>query len=507
MDRKIVLKMTDITKRFHSVTALKDVSIDLYENEIIALVGENGAGKSTLMKILSGSYTTNEYDGTIKLAGEVKKFSHTSDAENAGIEMIYQEISLMRDMTVAENVMLGRMPQKKIKGFVDWKKTREIAQRALDLVELDISLDTLVRRLSTSQMQLLSIGKALMRDPKILVLDEPTSALTESETHNLLNILRDLKERGISCIYISHKLDEVFALVDRVTILRDGHVISTYDNHEQIDTGKVIEDMVGRKVENMYPKIHVDIGDEMLRVEDFTVASPVPSINYVENESFSVNAGEILGIGGLVGSGRSEFLNAVFGAIPKISGKVFIEGNEISIKSPRDAINHKIGLVTEDRKESGFVGTMSLRENISLASFDQISKNGWLNKKYEIERTQEQFDALRIKAPSIETNVLNLSGGNQQKVVLSKWLMSDVKVLFLDEPTRGIDIGAKVEIYNIMFELAKKGVAIVVISSELPELMAISDKFAILSQGHIRGRFSRDEMTEEKFMKAATSML
>ena len=278
---KKILEMKNITKQFHSVTALKDVSIDLYDDEILALVGENGAGKSTLMRILSGSYAANSYDGQIIMNGKKQKFSHTKDAENAGIEMIYQEISLMNDMTVAENIMLGRMPQKRIPGFVDWKKARQIAVEALELVGLDVRPDELVRRLSTSQMQLLSIGKALMRKPKILVLDEPTSALTGKETHTLMTILRDLKSRGISCIYISHKLDEVFALTDRITVLRDGKVINTYTK-ENLQPDKVIEDMVGRKVENMYPKVHVQMGEEALRVENFTVPSSIPGKNIID---------------------------------------------------------------------------------------------------------------------------------------------------------------------------------------------------------------------------------
>jgi ABC-type sugar transport system ATPase subunit len=503
---KKILEMKNITKQFHSVTALKDVSIDLYDDEILALVGENGAGKSTLMRILSGSYAANSYDGQIIMNGKKQKFSHTKDAENAGIEMIYQEISLMNDMTVAENIMLGRMPQKRIPGFVDWKKARQIAVEALELVGLDVRPDELVRRLSTSQMQLLSIGKALMRKPKILVLDEPTSALTGKETHTLMTILRDLKSRGISCIYISHKLDEVFALTDRITVLRDGKVINTYTK-ENLQPDKVIEDMVGRKVENMYPKVHVQMGEEALRVENFTVPSSIPGKNIIDEASFSLKHGEILGIGGLVGAGRSELINAVFGAIKKEKGEVFIDGKPVKINKPTDAIAHKMGLLTEDRRASGYVGTMNLRENISLASFKEISKRGFLNKIKEKKATKVQFDALNVRAPSIETNVLNLSGGNQQKVVLAKWLMSDVHILFLDEPTRGIDVGAKVEIYDIIFELAKKGVAIVMISSELPELLAVCDRFIVLAQGRIRGKFSREEVTEELFMKAATNIL
>jgi ABC-type sugar transport system ATPase subunit len=506
MERKLVLEMKKITKAFHSVVALNDVSIDLYEDEILAIVGENGAGKSTLMKILSGSYAANTYSGKIILDGKEKRMMHTKDAEESGIEMIYQEISLMGDMSVAENIMLGRLPQRKIKGFVNWKKAREIAKETLELVGLDVSPDDMVKCLSTSQMQLLSIGKALMRAPKILVLDEPTSALTSKETHTLMQILRNLKSKGISCIYISHKLDEVFALTDRITVLRDGSVINTYTT-DALQPDRVIEDMVGRKVENMYPKVQVEMGEEVLRAEHVTVPSAICGKNIVEDVSFSLKRGEILGIGGLVGAGRSELVNAIFGSIAKEKGDVFINGEKARISKPQDAIQYRMGLLTEDRRASGFVGTMNLRENISLASFKKISKNGFLKKGVEKAVTEEQFKALNIKAPTVETNVLNLSGGNQQKVVLAKWLMSDVQVLFLDEPTRGIDVGAKVEIYSIMFDLAKKGVGIVMISSELPELLAVCDRFIVLSQGQIKGRFTREEVTEELFMKAATNII
>ncbi len=505
MDGKKILEMKSITKRFYSVTALEDVSIDLFEGEILALVGENGAGKSTLMKILSGSYPHTSYDGGIYINGEKANFMHTYDAERAGVEMIYQEISLMGDLTVAENILVGRLPHSKAKGFVDWKKARGMAREALDMIGLDISPDEIVRRLSTSQMQMLSIVKAIYRKPKILVLDEPTSALTEKESHVLMDILKKLKTQGISCIYISHKLDEVFSLTDRIMVLRDGKVVSTY-TRDVLVPEKVIEDMVGRKVESMYPKADVKIGEEALRIENFVVPSRIPGRNVVDGMSLSVRKGEILGLGGLVGAGRSELAGAIFGSLAKTGGDIYIDGKQVDIKAPTDAISYKMALLTEDRRVSGFVGTMTIRENISLASFDKISRNGLLNKKAEVAETQAQFDALNVKAPGIETNILNLSGGNQQKVVLAKWLMNGAKILFLDEPTRGIDIGAKVEIYSLMAELVKKGAAIVLISSELPEFLAMCDRFVIMSEGKPSGEFSRDEFDEKAFIKAATNM-
>ena len=506
MDKRKILEMKNISKRFYSVRALDDVSIELYEDEILALVGENGAGKSTLMKILSGSYPCNSYDGELWVNGVNMHFMINSHAEKAGIEMIYQEISLMRDLSVAENILLGRLPQGRIKGFVDQKAMRKLALEALEYIGLEIDPDEQVRRLSTSQMQMVSIAKALYRNPKILVLDEPTSALTEKETLRLIEILNTLKQRGISSIYISHKLEEVFSFTDRITVLRDGKVINTYPREEVVpDT--IIEDMVGRKVDNMYPKIRIDMGDEVLRVEDFTVPSMIPGKNVLEDIAFSLHKGEILGIGGLVGAGRSELVNSIFGAIKRTSGRVFISGEEVAINDPEDAKRHKMGLLTEDRLVSGFVKTMNVKENISLASLDKISNRGILKKKQEEKLTKSNFDALAVRAPGLETNIMNLSGGNQQKVVLAKWLMSGVEILFLDEPTRGVDVGAKVEIYKIMFDLVKAGVGIVMISSELPELLAVCDRFIIISDSRITGTFKKEEITEELFMKAATNLL
>ena len=501
-----LLRMEHIRKSFFSVVALDDVNLELSRGEVLCVVGENGAGKSTLMKILSGSYPANSYSGNIYIDGEKKQFMLTHDAEIAGIEMIYQEISLMDDLTVAENILLGRLPQRRIKGFVDWKRAQKQGQEALDLINLKIDPNELVRNLNTSQKQLLSIAKAVYRKPKILVLDEPTSALTDRETERLFDIIRSLKAQGIACIYISHKLDEVFTIADRITVLRDGKTINSYDA-EGVSRDRVIEDMVGRKLSNMYPKIEVPIGQEALRVEHITVPSTIPGKRVVDDVSFSVRRGEILGIGGLVGAGRSELVSAIFGTLKREAGEIYVYGEKADIRSPLDAIRYKIGFVTEDRRMNGFVGTMSIRENISLASFDRISRRGFVNHQVEKQDTQAQFDALRIKAQGVETNVLTLSGGNQQKVVVGKWLMKGSEILFLDEPTRGIDVGAKVEIYNIMFEMAKNGAAIVMISSELPELKGVCDRFLVLHEGKVGGVFSREEFTDENYLKAATGML
>ena len=500
-----VLNMRNITKRFFSVTALKNVNIDLLGGEVHALVGENGAGKSTLMKILSGSYSSSDYEGEIQVRGNPVSFSSTHDAERAGIQMIYQEISLNPDLSVGENVFLGNLPRRRIPAFVNWQETMRLTLEALSRVGLDVDPREVVRRLSTSQQQLLCIAKAVYRHPHILVLDEPTSALTETETKTLMGIIGRLRAQGMSCIYISHKLDEVFGIADRVTVLRDGHVISTTPR-ASVCPEKIIEDMVGRKIETMYPKVKLPVGEEVLRVEKFVVPSRIPGKNIVEDVSFIVRAGEILGLGGLVGSGRSELVNAIFGATLRTAGKVFVDGKETLLDSPRDAIRLRIGLLTEDRRATGFVGTMNIRENTTLASLAKIVGRLFIHRSVEKDFARSYFSQLNVRAPGIETSILSLSGGNQQKVVLAKWLMTDVRILFLDEPTRGIDVGAKVEIYSIMTELARKGVAIIMISSELPELLAMCDRFVVLANGRSSGSFAREEISDSLFMKAATGM-
>ncbi len=504
-DNNVVLSVQNVTKRFTGTIALKDVSIHLYENEILAILGENGAGKSTLMKILSGRYPCNEYEGTIICDGKECKFYSTSDAEAAGIAMIYQELNLELDLTVAENIMLGNLPKNRF-GFVDWKKTEEIAKEALAKLNADIDVNVTVRSLSPSMQQLVCIARALVRNPKILILDEPTSVLTEKETRNLLSILRELRDQGLSCIYISHKLDEVFELCDRIIVLRDGHYINTYHKKDGYNSGKIIEDMIGRKLEVMYPTVEKEIGDEVLRVENFKVSHPYSfGKNIIEDVSFSLRKGEILGLAGLVGSGRSELLNAIFGVIPKVSGKVFLEGREIDIRNPWDAIRFGIGLLTEDRKKNGFVGTMSIKHNMTLTVLKAIKRLLFVDFRKENALARRYFDALSVKAPDMDTLITSLSGGNQQKVILAKWLMTDLKVIFLDEPTRGIDVGTKAEIYKLIGEMAKKGISIVMISSELPELIAMCDRIIVLGRGRVQGELPRGEATEVRVLQIATN--
>ena len=500
-----ILRMQGIEKRFFAVTAVDQVDLELFGGEVLALVGENGAGKSTLMKILSGSYPATSFKGGIEVGGEPVHFLTTADSERAGIEMIYQEISLHLDLSVAENIFLGQIPVRR-GGLVDWKRMRAESLQILGTVGLEADPSLSARSLSTSQQQLVCIAKALVRRPKILVLDEPTSALTEKEAQNLLHLIRELRAAGISFIYISHKLEEVFSVADRVMVLRDGRCVSVFRKAE-VSANRVIEDMVGRQITTMYPKEDVAIGAEVLRVEHLRVRSRFSADkDVIDDVSFAVRSGEIVGLGGLVGAGRSELVNAIFGSYPRKGGQIYVGGKKAEINSPAEAIRHKIGLLTEDRRATGYVGTMNIRENITLASLDKVFGRLFAKPSREIKEAGEYFHRLAIKAPGLETSVLSLSGGNQQKVVLAKWLLTDVRILILDEPTKGIDVGAKVEIYTIIERLAKQGAAIIMISTELPELLAMCDRFVVLFGGRVQARFERGEVNERNYMAAATGL-
>ncbi len=499
MDKKILLEMKHITKRFQGVTALDEVSFNAYEGEILALCGENGAGKSTLMKILSGSYPETSYEGEIYINGEKCHFMDPAQSEKMGIGMIYQEISMHLDMTVAENLFIGRWPMKGRQ--VDWKKMNAKAKEYLDLVGLDIEPDDILRRLGASQQQLVSIARALSKDLKILVLDEPTSPLTQKESKILFQILQSLKERGIACILITHKMDEVFQNADRVTVLRDGKSVASY-LLEETDEKRIVADMVGREITNFYPKEKVPISGPIMEVKDFSVPHPsIPDRKIIDNVSFTLHKGEILGIAGLVGAGRSELVNAIFGKEPKLSGKVYINGREVQIKSPFDAMKHGMALLTEERKKDGIISGMSIRENITLPLLKTVSRRGVLNFKKERELSGKYFESLNVKAPGTDMLVGQLSGGNQQKVVLGKWIAREPQILILDEPTRGIDVGAKYEIYKIIVDLARQGKGVIMISSELPELLSMADRIMVISDQKIRGTLSAEEATQQKVME------
>ncbi len=501
-----LLEMQNIVKEFPGVKALDGVSFTLEAGEFHALVGENGAGKSTLMKVLSGVYPAGTFGGEILVEDSVKHFRGIRDSESAGIAIIFQELSLVTELTVGENIFLGREPSHF--GLINWP---ELYRKAADLLEsLNLSIDprTKVSVLGIGQQQLVEIAKALSHDAKILVLDEPTAALTESEIEVLFEILGKLRSRDVGMVYISHKLDEVFRMSDRITVLRDGRSIATYQTTE-VDKDKIIAAMVGREVKDIFPATSHAFGSVALSVNGLTVYSAeVSNRKLVDNVSFAVKKGEVLGIAGLMGSGRTELLTALFGAWQgRYSCEVEIEGKLVTIDSPSDAIRAGIGFVTEDRKRYGLIPERSILDNMTLAGLTSISGRLFTDRNREQMAVNAPMQSLRIKANSPMTTTDTLSGGNQQKVILGKWLLTKPKILFLDEPTRGIDVGAKQEIYAEINKLAKEGMAIVFVSSELPEVIGLSDRVIVLHEGRLTGEFSRQEATSEKIMAAATGNL
>ena len=498
-----LLEMKDIVKEFPGVRALDGVSFTLEKGEFHSLVGENCAGKSTLMKVLSGVYPAGTYEGEILIDSEARHFRNIRDSENAGVAIIFQELSLVKELTVGENIFLGQEPSRL--GIINWTELYHRASKLLSDLHLQIDPREHVGNLGIGQQQLVEIAKALSKNASILVLDEPTAALTESEVETLFTILRKLKAREVGMIYISHKLDEVFEMSDRITVLRDGRTVGTQPATE-LTKDQVIAKMVGREVGDIFPKSKHELGDVALEVKDLTVYSAdVADKRLVDNISFQVRKGEVLGIAGLMGAGRTELLMAIFGAWQgKYNREIYVEGKPVSITSPLDAIEHKIGFVTEDRKRFGLILPQTILDNMTLAGLRSISGKFLTNRTRETIAANGPMKSLRIKANSPLTITGTLSGGNQQKVVLGKWLLTGPKVLFLDEPTRGIDVGAKQEIYTEINKLAEQGMAIVLVSSELPEVLGLSDRVIVLHEGKMTGEFSRADATPERVMHAAT---
>lgn len=492
--------MSRITKAFPGVRALDGVSFDLQGGEIHALVGENGAGKSTLMKILGGVYT--QYGGEIRIDGETQRFRGVRESEDAGIAVVFQELSLVRELTVGENIFLGREPSRL--GVVEWGELFSQAASLLRELNLEIDPRVLVSTLGTGRQQLVEIAKALSHNARILVLDEPTAALTDAEAESLLLILESLRARGIGVIYISHRLAEVFRLSDRITVLRDGKTVSTESTGES-DQQRLIAQMVGREVSQLFPQATRTAGEVVLEARHVSAADPARRGRLaVDDVSFSLRRGEVLGIAGLMGAGRTELLTTLFGAWPaRTAGEILIDGKPVRITHPSDAIAHGIGFVTEDRKRSGLVLDESVLRNMTLVALERVSGAFVTNESREIAASGGLFQRLRIKASSLFTIARTLSGGNQQKVVLAKWLMNEARVLFLDEPTRGIDVGAKAEIYQLIDQLAQSGVAVVLVSSELPEVLGLCDRILVLHEGRISGEFSRAQATPEAVMACA----
>lgn len=502
-----ILEMKDITKEFPGVKALSNVSFRVKKGEIHCLVGENGAGKSTLMKVLSGVYPYGSYTGDILFEGETQKFFNIRDSEKAGIAIIYQELALVPEMTVYENIFLGN----EIKGriSIDWNETIKRAGEALKKVRLNINPETPVKDLGVGKQQLVEIAKALSKDVKLLILDEPTAALNEDDSENLLNLLRELKEHGVTCILISHKLKEVIEIADAVTVLRDGQTICTLEASKgEVTESRLIKNMVGREINNIYPPKEItELGETVLEVRNWNAYNPVLGRVILKDVNFNVRKGEIIGIAGLMGSGRTELALSIFGNPVgyHLQGEIYIKGNRKSFHHPHDAIKAGVAYVTEDRKGNGLVLIQDVKQNITLANLREIAKRSVVNDNMEVKVANEYRTSLNIKTPTVEQKVMNLSGGNQQKVSVAKWLFVKPDVLILDEPTRGIDVGAKFEIYTIMRRLVSQGMGIIMISSELPEVLGMSDRVYIVSSGRIMGELPIEEATQEKIMQMATN--
>jgi inositol transport system ATP-binding protein len=486
--------MTGISKAFPGVQALDDVHLDVEAGTVHALMGENGAGKSTLMKVLAGIY--REDSGRIELSGKEVQVPDSATALGLGIAMIHQELSPVPAMTVAENIYLGREPLNRFK-LVDKGIMEASAQAVFDRWQIDIDPRRVMKTLSVAQMQMVEIAKAISTDARLIIMDEPTSAITEREVDHLHRMIRSLRENGVAIIYITHKMDEVFKIADFVTVFRDGRHVATLPAAE-LDRQKLITLMVGRELTHLFPKEDVEVGEVVMSVRGLTRHGVINDI------SFDLRRGEILGLAGLMGAGRTEVLEAIFGVTKVDAGEVVIRGKTVHIKSPADAIEAGMGLLTEDRKLTGIMGALSVRDNMTIANLNRFSPGGILRKRQMEAACQAQRQALAIKTPSLAQLIKNLSGGNQQKVLVSRWLLTLPDVLMIDEPTRGIDVGAKSEIHRLMSGLAKEGKAILMVSSEMPEILGMSDRVLVMSGGRITAEFSRADVTQEKVLEAAT---
>ncbi len=496
-----VLATDQLVKRFPGVVALKGVSFDLRPGEIHAICGENGAGKSTLIKTLSGIHPHGSYEGRILVEGREVAFAGIADAEDKGIGVIYQELALVPEMTVAENIALGREPTRG--GLVDWLGMNDQARTLLTKFNINLDPETRVGTLGVGHQQLVEIVRALGKDSRVLILDEPTAALASHEVALLLEILKDLRRRGIACIYISHKLEEVFAVCDRITIIRDGATITTLET-AKTNRDEVIRHMVGREIQDLFPRRAGEAGAPLLTVRNLSAEPAEGDGITLKDIAFEVRAGEVLGIGGLMGAGRSETLMHIFGAWGRrTAGSVTLKGQPHDAPTPGDSIRRGLVMVTEDRKKLGLVLDESIGFNMSLSSLERFAKKGLLDASAEFVTNQSFFQRLRVKAPDLESRVGGLSGGNQQKVVIGKALMTGPSVVFLDEPTRGIDVGAKLEVYELINELTAAGNAVVLVSSELPELMGMSDRIVMLGEGRVGGAFVRGQCTPDQLLHAA----
>lgn len=499
MAEDILLEARDIVKDFPGVRALDHVNFQLRKGEIHAILGENGAGKSTLIKIMGGVYQQDS--GIICINNEAITSNSPRQAQLHGIRVIHQELNLLPLLSVAENIFLGNLPDGKIPGFVNWQGLYEKAQQILKHLEVDININTKAGELNSGEQQIVEIAQALTSDVQILVMDEPTAALNDTEIAHLFNFLQRMRAQGIGIIYITHRIPEVLQIADRVTVLRDGNWINTVDV-DTTTTEELVQMMVGRSLTEMYPRQRVTPGSVVLEVKDICQEEKLKNI------SFELHSGEVLGVYGLLGSGRSLLAKTLFGVTPSTSGQILVNGEPIEIKSPHHAKMAGIGYVPSERKTESLIGMLSMRKNVTIASLaNYVRQIGFLDEDAERQSVQKWIEQLNIRTPSSETLVGSLSGGNQQKVVLSRWLDSDTKILILNEPTRGVDVGAKVEIYRLIDQLCKEGHAILMFSSEMPELLAISDRLLVMSAGEITGRFSYDNVTQEQLVANAIAGL
>ncbi|PDO10491.1 MAG: ABC transporter ATP-binding protein [Candidatus Reconcilbacillus cellulovorans] len=501
-----ILEMIGITKTFPGVRALDDVTLRVREGEIHALCGENGAGKSTLMNVLSGVYPYGTYEGEIRFRGRPCQFRNIRQSEEMGIVIIHQELALVPDLSIAENLFLGH--ERARRGIIDWNETIAQARQWMQTVGLDESPLAPVSSLGVGKQQLVEIAKALSKRVQLLILDEPTAALNEEDSDNLLNLIVELKRRGISSIIISHKLQEVLRVADAITVLRDGKTVETFDvRREPVTEERIIRAMVGRDLTQRFPERKPNIGDVLFEIRGWTVRHPSrPGRNAIDGVDLYIRRGEIVGIAGLMGAGRTELALSIFGRQygHVVAGRLYKNGREIRIADVRSAIAHGLAYVTEDRKQYGLVLIDDIRRNVSLAALRKVASRGVIREYQEISVARQFRERLNIKAPNVFQKTGNLSGGNQQKVVLSKWIFADPDVLILDEPTRGIDVGAKYEIYTIIHRLADEGKGILLISSELPEILGLCDRIYVMSEGRITGEFARGEADQERLMKHMT---
>ena len=500
-----MIETVDITKRFPGTLANDHICLRARAGEIMGLVGENGAGKSTILKCLNGVYPSDSYEGKILIEGKEVQLNSPLDAIRLGIGFVPQEINVLQDMNVAENIFLFDLRNGGQEKLVNHKQLRLRTKQLLEKTGIDLDPSANVRRLSIGQQQMLMIARALATDPKILILDEPTTSLSGQDVQSLIKVMRVLKEKGVAIIFVTHKLAEIMEMTDCLTVMRDGKNVGSY-TRDEYDQNKIVEDMIGRKLTVMYPERACSIGEELLRVEHLDVEHPYIADRYlVQDFNLTVRAGEVVGLAGLVGAGRSEAVMGIYGELKRSRGAIYVAGQKVQIHNPRDAIRHGIGMVTEDRKKYGLHFTWSIRKNIALSNLRAIAPHGFIQLKTEQASVQKYYDAMGVKANSMNDLVESLSGGNQQKVVIGRTLNAEPRIVILDEPTKGIDVGAKAEIYNLINQLAERGVAVVLISSELPELMAMSDRFLVMAEGRVAGELSKEEATEAKIMNLATT--